>query len=140
MNTNGASDHRQVRRRAAGFNKESEGGVDQKCHFAMNKSGRIYIGFDDKALWFKHSSLLGGDDALAAGRMNVTQGKITTIDNDSGHYHPEVRHMVNLLQRLSIYGADLTHMTVRRMSDKTVYPAVAVLNKLTAWPDGTTGW
>ena len=122
-------------------NDNTEAEIDDKlCHFAMDRRGRIYIGFNKRAEWFKHSSLLGGEDALAAGRMKVDQGKVSFVANDSGHYQPEARHMVNLLQRLSIYGADLTNMTIQRMSDKARFPAVDVLNKISAWPDGQTGW
>ena len=116
-------------------NSESE--IDDEfCHFAMDKRGRIFAGFAKDVIWFKHSSLLGGEKGQAAGRMKAIQGKITRINNDSGHYNPGARQMVNILQRLSIYGFDLTNMKViRTFPDKVTFTAVDVVNALSKWPD-----
>ena len=72
-------------------NRESEIN-DQMVHFVMDEQGRIYSGFDKDAIWFKHSSLVGGADGLAAGRMKVENGVVTAIENDSGHYAPIHKH------------------------------------------------
>jgi hypothetical protein len=119
-------------------NSESET-PDQKVHVVMDQRGRIYCGFDKDAIWFKHSSLVGGLDALAAGRMKVVAGVITEIENDSGHYHPNHVHMRNLLQRLQLYGADIARAAIVRNSDKKRFTAPAVLNSAGKWPDGQTG-
>ncbi len=120
-------------------NSESELN-DRKVHFVMNKKGAIYAGFDKNAVWFKHSSLVGGEDSLAAGRMRVDNGVVTHVENDSGHYFPIHTHMVNLLNRLRVYAADLSHTSVRRMSDLHVFTAAEVIASPVAWPDGHVGW
>jgi hypothetical protein len=120
-------------------NRESEIN-DQMVHFVMNQKGAIYAGFDKNAVWFKHSSLVGGEDALAAGRMKVQHGSITLIENDSGHYAPIFKHMLNVLHRLQMYGSDLTNTRVRRVSDKAVFTAAYMLASLTSWPDGKGGY
>ncbi len=121
-------------------NAESEGLVgDQKVHFVMDPRGRIYCGFNRDAVWFKHSSLVGGIDALAAGRMKVIAGVISEVENDSGHYHPNHIHMRNLLQRLQLYGADTSRTEILRNSDKKRFTALAVISSAGKWPDGKTG-
>lgn len=119
-------------------NRESETN-DQMVHFVMDQRGRIYAGFDKDAVWFKHSSLVGGRDAHAAGRMKIQSGQVTVVENDSGHYQPAHQHMRNLLRRLQLYGAPLVDTKVRRNSDKTVFTAPQMLTHQGAWPDGRDG-
>jgi hypothetical protein len=109
-------------------------------HFVMSQKGGIYAGYDNDKIWFKHSSFLGGADALAAGRMKVVQGVVTLLQNDSGHYSPNYKHMVNVLQRLRLYGSTLTNTNVKRHSDKHVFTAQAMLARPSSWPDGATGF
>lgn len=119
-------------------NSESEND-DQLVHFVMNQRGAIYAGFDRNVIWFKHSSLVGGADALAAGRLKVQQGVVTYVENDSGHYHPTFKHMVNLLQRLRLYGSNLANTRVGRHSNGTVFTAQQMLASPASWPDGAMG-
>jgi hypothetical protein len=120
-------------------NRESESN-DQMVHFVMDQRGRIYAGFDKDAVWFKHSSLVGGQNAHAAGRMKLQSGLVTFVENDSGHYQPAHQQMRNLLRRLQLYGAPLTGTTVRRISDKKTFAATEMLANQGAWPDGYTGY
>ena len=120
-------------------NRESETN-DMMVHFVMNLKGAIYAGFDKGAVWFKHSSLVGGEDALAAGRMKVEQGVVTFVQNDSGHFSPNLRHMLNLLNRLRLYGSSLTNTRVCRHSDRTVFTSQNMLAHPSSWPDGAVGF
>lgn len=117
-------------------NSESETN-DQMVHFVMDQRGRIYAGYyrDEHVIWFKHSSLVGGANAFAAGRMKVESGIVTFVENDSGHYQPGHQHMRNLLRRLQLYGAYVGNIAVRRVSDRTTFSAAAVLSSHTSWPD-----
>lgn len=115
-------------------NSESETN-DQMVHFVMDQRGRIYAGFDKDVVWFKHSSLVGGANAFAAGRMKVVSGIVTFIENDSGHYHPGHQHMRNLLRQLQLYGGYVGTTVVRRVGDKKTFSAAAVLSSHTSWPD-----
>lgn len=54
-----------------------------------------------------HSGLAGGQTILAAGSWVVTDGKITKITQQSGHYHPRLREMLTLLSELNERGVDL---------------------------------
>lgn len=120
-------------------NKESEIN-DKMVHFVMDQVGRIYCGFDKSVPFFKHSSLVGGADVLAAGRMAVVKGVITVVENDSGHYNPTYQHIQNLLHRLLLYGADISNTFIIRNSDKGKFPALKVAKILGSWPDGKKGF
>lgn len=109
---------------------------DQMTHFVMDRRGRLYAGFDMSVKWFKHSSLIGGQGTLAAGRLGAQDGKITRIQNDSGHYEPGHQQMRNLLERLHLYGADLSHSVVIRHFDKKQFNAGDVRASRGGWPDG----
>lgn len=111
---------------------------DKMTHFIMDRRGRIYAGFDKDVAWFKHSSLIGGQGTLAAGRLGAQDGKITVIENDSGHYEPGHQQMRNLLERLHLYGADFSKTVILRHNDKKQFSAEAVRGKRGAWPDGKT--
>jgi len=119
-------------------NAESEI-TDQRVHFAMTPQGRIYAGFDKQVVWFKHSSLTGGGNVLAAGRMRCVNGTIQEINNDSGHYQPGAREMVHVLQRLRLYGVSVSNITVRRMAtttwDAATFTGEEMLAGRPMWPD-----
>lgn len=127
-------------------NEESEIN-DGMSHFVMAKNGRIYSGFEKEQrhrktmdlVWFKHSSLVGGISAASAGRMRVEAGAVKHVINDSGHYQPQAKHMINLLQRLAIYGQTMAQITVERISDQKTFPALDMLRQVNAWPDGKVG-
>jgi hypothetical protein len=122
-------------------NSESEGN-DGKTHFVMNTRGHIFAGFDKTAFWFKHSSLIGGANVYSAGRIRIENGRVTLVENDSGHYHPGVQQMRNLMRRLQLYGHPINGVTVRRY---TTNPRVdfsgsqIVATHANNWPDGVVG-
>lgn len=69
------------------------------------KPGEAYVWLDTGELLihphisgvFHHSSFNGGGRVRCAGTMTVSNGKITKIDNNSGHYKPSSRHFLTLL-------------------------------------------
>lgn len=66
--------------------------------YAIDKDGKVVIGalnpFTDpvtgKNNYYSHPNLIGGENpqVLAAGEIRLRDGKITLIDNNSGHYEP----------------------------------------------------
>ena len=72
---------------------------------------------------FHHSSLVSGKKVKCAGMINVLGGKVKLVDNDSGHYKPEARHLrtfVEFLDRQSAFTADA------RIIDKSTKPETRV--------------
>ncbi|MFT4313963.1 MAG: hypothetical protein AB3P11_02455 [Wolbachia pipientis] len=49
---------------------------------------------------YRHSTLAGGRPVLCSGLMKVVNGKITYIDNNSGHYKPESANLYNAVKKL----------------------------------------
>ncbi|WP_353287585.1 hypothetical protein [Wolbachia endosymbiont (group B) of Gerris lacustris] len=55
----------------------------------------------NKSEWaYRHSTLAGGRPVLCSGLMKVVNGKITYIDNNSGHYKPEPVNLYNAVKKL----------------------------------------
>ncbi len=61
-----------------------------------------------------HSSLNAGGDVICAGMMAFNQGRITYIDNCSGHYKPTPRHVQNCVRSLHVAdSADMSQLRIR---------------------------
>ncbi len=55
----------------------------------------------NKSEWaYRHSTLAGGRPVLCSGLMKVVNGKITYIDNNSGHYKPGSANLYNAVKKL----------------------------------------
>jgi hypothetical protein len=76
-------------------------GVD----FVVGSDGNLYLGN-------KHQYLakFGGDknEVIAAGTMKVKNGKVTVVENSSGHFLPTKAETLNYPQILREFGIDLT--------------------------------
>lgn len=59
---------------------------------------------------FYHSSYMGGEDVLCAGRIFVKQGKLVGIDNASGHYKPSAERLRGAIRELDRQGVDLEEL------------------------------
>lgn len=72
------------------------------------KPGHAFVWLADGALLshkhrsgeFHHSSFTGGKKVRCAGTWKVVDGKITMMDNNSGHYQPTDSHFLTLLTEL----------------------------------------
>lgn len=72
---------------------------------------------------FHHSSFVSGKKVRCAGMIRVTNGKVTRVDNDSGHYKPGARHLRNFVQFLSTQNV-LTRDAI--VEDVSVKPNIQV--------------
>lgn len=66
-----------------------------------------------------HSSFLAGGPVAAAGMLGATDGRLTYLSNNSGHYSPPRPLMLQMLSRLHALGADLSRTSVYFLNDKT---------------------
>lgn len=57
--------------------------------------------------YFHHSSFLPGDEVAAAGDMEVKQGYLKNISNESGHFRPGRAQHLQALERLDEMGVEL---------------------------------
>ncbi len=75
--------------------------------YAIDDMQKIYTQPPKKQGEFHHSSFLSGRPVFCAGEIELKQGKITYIDNLSGHYKPTTQHLLDCVQLLKrTYGVD----------------------------------
>ncbi len=82
--------------------------------YAMDQMEFIYTSaMPAKSGTFHHSSFLSGKPVLCAGEITLTNGRITHIDNLSGHYQPTKQNLLNCLRVLSQrYNVNLSACTI----------------------------
>jgi|SRR5437870_5164066 len=68
----------------------------------VHRKDRFYVTLDEAGL--KHSSLLRGAAVAAAGVMQVVDGKLSLINNLSGHYLPEKSYLEQATTQLRQQG------------------------------------
>lgn len=79
--------------------------------YIMDKEGNFYIG-RQVVNHFHHSSFFGGEPIAAAGQIRVRNGKLTYIDNQSGHYTPNQELLAQALVSLRRQGVDINGVEV----------------------------
>jgi hypothetical protein len=80
--------------------------------YVMNTSGELSV-FDHlhgKGLFY-HSSVNAGKSVIAAGELNVSNGKLISITQYSGHYQPSLDSMLSLLNSWE-NEMDMSHVTI----------------------------
>lgn len=77
--------------------------------FVMDKDGNIYAA--PKETVGHHSAFLSGRPVAAAGHIGVQNGRVTLINNQSGHYQPTKDYMLQFEKELKKRNADLSQLT-----------------------------
>lgn len=69
---------------------EEDPKTEREYIFAMDADGQIYIIENSPltACRFHHSSFVGGGPVAGAGHITIRDGRIISVNNFSGHYHP----------------------------------------------------
>jgi hypothetical protein len=116
----------------------SDGGVDIRLYDTQHVGGTIKTAQKEAYVWsrdglifagehiggqFHHSSFLSGRKVRCAGMINVSSGKVKLVDNDSGHYKPQTRHLRNFAQFLDRQNVFLANA---RVIDKSTKPDTRV--------------
>nr|WP_264732422.1 hypothetical protein [Wolbachia endosymbiont (group A) of Sphaerophoria taeniata] len=72
--------------------------------YVITLDGRLvtheHINVNKNEWAYRHSTLAGGRPVLCSGLIKVVNGKITYIDNNSGHYKPESANLYNAVKKL----------------------------------------
>jgi hypothetical protein len=137
------------------------------CPYAMDMYGNIFIYMDisDPEVIFRsdtkcklvrvknfnHSTFLAGRAVLCAGNMHIgydvrnkklEAGKLSCIDNGSGHYQPSKANLRNCLEVLEIEGVDIDAVRVADFSagadKKVVYWGKDFQKDANPWVNDTT--
>jgi RHS repeat-associated protein len=80
------------------------GSGDGRAIFTMDKHGNIYASNYQGAGDFHHSTLANGQPVAAAGELTVKNGNVTHVNNNSGHYQPQITHSENINNELKSHG------------------------------------
>ncbi len=84
--------------------------------YAMSVSGGLFAGdfggFVKRLRLDYHSSFLAGEHVLCAGSIAARKGRITMINNCSGHYAPVDSALAQVLRRLMFARVDISKITV----------------------------
>ena len=75
-----------------------------KAIFVIDDIGQMWLTFDQRYGVIHHSSLVAGGDVIAAGELFVMSGRLLSISNESGHYHPPPVSVEVTLRGLRIMG------------------------------------
>ena len=80
--------------------------------YVIDSAGRFYISYHNEIDKFHHSSLVAGDPVLCAGelRIDYISGKITYLNNASGHYKPGPENLNLAVKLLRDYGMETRGM------------------------------
>jgi hypothetical protein len=105
--------------------------------FAMTDDGRIFTANDRDLIQadatgkeinlFHHSSFVGGAPVAGAGELYFTNGVLTGVSNESGHYMPEFIHLKQVLQEFQSRGVDMSTVRVQVHGYVDPVPADKVL-------------
>ncbi len=86
---------------SAGSTHWSGGG---RAIFVMDEHGNLYATLDQQVGHTHHSSLLGGESVVGAGEIEVRDGKLVAMTDQSGHYQPTTEMNDQVLQSLRDQG------------------------------------
>ncbi len=91
--------------------------------WVMDPTGRLYVSSTPQPGMFNHSSFLGGGSVICAGEIIIEDGKITFINNRSGHYQPKDETLDNAIAKLREQGVELdgelvVHKVVAKTTEK----------------------
>ena len=88
--------------------------------FAMGLNRNIYAHihscYNAPKGCFYHSAYMAGNDVLCTGCITVKEGKLTYINNASGHYQPKPQQLSLALQSLQSQGVDISRVAVQLMN------------------------
>lgn len=99
--------------------------IKDKSHrhmFTMSKVGEFYAagvkeGFQKHGR-VHHTTMTGGQEAAAAGELQINKGKLEAISDSSGHYRPGAAMTYQALHRLHSQGMDLSGTNVELAGKK----------------------
>jgi hypothetical protein len=80
--------------------------------FVMDENGNIYASNRQVVGEFHHSSLLGGAPVAGAGELEVSNGELRLISNNSGHYLPSRAMTQRVLDVLASRGIDVSKVKI----------------------------
>lgn len=78
-------------------------GSNKTAIFVMDEQGSLYAGSHEYGK-FHHSSFLAGEPVAAAGEIEISNGVLRSITDQSGHYWPPAAHLRQALEVIEAQG------------------------------------
>ncbi len=75
--------------------------------YVMSKEGNIHVSSHSVG-HRHHSSLLAGGNVAGAGELKAINGWLAYLSNKSGHYRPNLDHLIQTLHQLDKHGVPMT--------------------------------
>ncbi len=97
----------------APFDTSSDAGTgsqSSRAIFIMTSDGALYASKHSARCKFHHSSFLAGAPVAAAGEIEVRDGQLLFLSNDSGHYEPPSSITEQALFEFERLGVDTRHV------------------------------
>ncbi|WP_319525610.1 hypothetical protein [uncultured Desulfosarcina sp.] len=88
--------------------------------YAWSRDGVIFTNIHQTGQ-IHHSSLLSGKKVQCSGMIAVENGKVRSVDNNSGHYQPQFRHLKNFVRFLQANNVFAPNARVREETAKKAY-------------------
>ena len=89
--------------------------------FIMDRNGDLFVSMHEEDGKFQHSSLAAGEPLAMAGEIRVERGRITYINNASGHYKPSKTQMSQFINRLRDAGVPLSGVEVGLFGQRPIF-------------------
>lgn len=80
--------------------------------YVMDEYGKIYASVKHEPGYFHHSSLAQGKPVAAAGELEVLDGELIAISDNSGHYQPGRVYSDQALEHLNEQGIDMRYVLI----------------------------
>lgn len=77
-----------------------------EINYVMDGGGNVYTDAGNRLVY--HTDFLKSGRVAAAGKISAVDGRITEINNESGHYHPNTKHTDQVIQELTERGLDMS--------------------------------
>lgn len=105
------------------FDLYTFGGISvNNTHKRAQNFGGSVRGPRTELVGFHHSSFLAGDEVACAGELEVSHGKLVSINNNSGHYTPAPECLLAVMDSLSRVGVDCESYSIgANVSDGMVH-------------------
>jgi hypothetical protein len=103
--------------------------------YVMSFEGHLYVS-PHSVGHRHHSSLLAGATVTGAGEIKVTQGKLASISNKSGHYQPDTFLLLQTIHSLVEQGL-ANDFQVVTMAPRNTYPGFRHFLAAQKWDDTT---
>ncbi|WP_341808512.1 hypothetical protein [Wolbachia endosymbiont (group E) of Neria commutata] len=82
---------------------ETSKGKEGYVAYVLTLDGRLvthaHVNTRTEEYAYRHSMLAGGEPVICSGLLQVINGKITHIDNNSGHYKPEAANLYKVVEK-----------------------------------------